>query len=60
MVIATLLVSLSACSEDRSEPVPQRFTVTLTEIDVVKQGSSEPLTIDGLPAKGATVTLTWP
>lgn len=50
---------LSACLDSGDDaPAAQQFTVTLTGIDAVKQGSDEAVAIDGTPVDGATVTVT--
>jgi predicted component of type VI protein secretion system len=60
-LIAAILLALSACDESgKSEPASQQFTLTLTAIDAVKQGSDEAVPIDGTPVEGATLTLAWP
>jgi hypothetical protein len=59
-LIATTLLLLSACGPSGGgDPAPRQFTVTLTEIAAVKQGSDETVPIDGVPADGATLTLSW-
>jgi outer membrane protein assembly factor BamE (lipoprotein component of BamABCDE complex) len=51
------LLALSACRDSADDaPVAREFTVTLTAIDAVKQGSDEAVPIEGTPVDGATVT----
>ena len=55
IVLAALV--LSACGDSANDaPTTRQFTVTLTAIDAVKQGSDEAVPIDGTPVDGATVT----
>lgn len=59
-IVLALLV-LSACGDSSDDaPAARQFTVTLTAIDAVKQGSDEALPIDGTPVDGATVTVGAP
>lgn len=51
-----VLLLLAACGHS-GDDAPEQFTVTLTAIDAVKQGSADPLPIDGTPVDGATLTL---
>lgn len=66
-VVAAWCLVVSACGGSSSggggtsppppPPVAQNYTVTLTEIELLKKGSSERLDVDGLPAEGATLTV---
>ncbi len=51
-----LLAGACSDSDDPAPPAIQTYSVSLTGLTVVKQGSDEELTIDGLPADGATLT----
>lgn len=54
--IAASLLLLSACGHSDGDPARQ-FTVTLTGITAVKQGSDETIPVDGVPVEGATLTV---
>lgn len=56
-LLASAVLLFNACSDsDYSAPGTQHYSVSLTGVTVVKQGSDEELAIDGLPANGATLT----
>lgn len=61
ILLAATVLMLNGCSDSDSavtpdSPAAQHYSVSLTQVTVVKQGSNEELTIDGLPANGATLT----
>lgn len=59
--IVLAVMAVSACRNSADDaPAARQFTVTLTAIDAVKQGSDEALPIDGTPVDGATVTVGAP
>ena len=57
-LVASAILLMTACS-DSDGPASreaQTYSVSLTEVTVVKQGSDDVIVIDGLPAGGATLT----
>lgn len=56
VALAAALSWLAACADSGDDP-PQQFTATLIDVAAVKQGSNEPVPIDGVPVEGATLTL---
>ena len=57
-LVASALLLTTACSDsgNPASPETQTYSVSLTEVTVVKQGSDDVIVIDGLPAEGATLT----
>ena len=53
---AILLTNACSDSDNPASPETQTYSVSLTEVTVVKQGSDDVIVIDGLPAEGATLT----
>lgn len=59
IVLLALCIVMSACggsSGSGPTTVVQTYTVALTDIELVKKGSTALLVVDGLPAEGATLT----
>jgi len=57
-LVASAILLMTACSDSDgpASPEAQTYSVSLTEVTVVKQGSDDVIVIDGLPAGGATLT----
>lgn len=53
--LLVLVMALCACESDKAD-TQDKYTVTLTGVDLNKKGSSEVLAVEGLPASGATLT----
>jgi hypothetical protein len=56
-VVFIMVLLLAACGggDDGAVTNPQ-YSVTLTDISLNKKGSTDALTVSGLPARGATLT----
>ena len=57
-LVASVILLAAACSDsdNPASPETQTYSVSLTEVTVVKQGSDDVIVIDSLPAGGATLT----
>jgi hypothetical protein len=58
--LLVLVVGLSACSDNGSSDDGDvntiQYSITLTDVTLTKKSSGEKLTVNGLPARGATLT----
>lgn len=57
-LVASAIMLTTACSDSDNPAAPEAktYSVSLTQVTVVKQGSDDVIVIDGLPAAGATLT----
>jgi len=60
-LILALITGITACSDhdnsgNNGDMATIQYSVTLTDVALNKKGSSETLTINGLPVRSATLT----